>query len=48
MRNVPLRKTILKTNAQRPSVIKKPATILMTTHKINTFFDYWVNVAETP
>ena len=30
------------------SVIKKPATMQMTTHKINTFFDYWVNVAETP
>ena len=30
------------------SVIKKPETMEMTAHKINTFFDYWVNVAETP
>ncbi|MBB1285587.1 response regulator [Flavisolibacter sp. BT320] len=29
------------------TVIKKPDTIEMTTQKINTFFNYWVNVAET-
>lgn len=29
------------------TVIKKPETSQMTTHKIRTFFDYWVNVAET-
>jgi CheY-like chemotaxis protein len=30
------------------TVIKKPETMEMTTRKISTFFDYWVNVAETP
>ena len=29
------------------SVIKKPNSNEMTTQKIRTFFDYWVNVAET-
>jgi CheY-like chemotaxis protein len=29
------------------TVIKKPETSQMTTHKIKTFFDYWINVAET-
>jgi CheY-like chemotaxis protein len=29
------------------TVIKKPATSQMTTQKIKTFFDYWINVAET-
>ena len=29
------------------TVIKKPETSEMTTQKISTFFDYWVNVAET-
>lgn len=29
------------------TVIKKPATGAMTTQKIGTFFNYWVNVAET-
>ena len=29
------------------TVIKKPETSEMTTQKINTFFDYWMNVAET-
>jgi two-component system phosphate regulon response regulator PhoB/two-component system alkaline phosphatase synthesis response regulator PhoP len=29
------------------TVIKKPDTGKMTTHKIRTFFDYWVDVAET-
>jgi two-component system phosphate regulon response regulator PhoB/two-component system alkaline phosphatase synthesis response regulator PhoP len=30
------------------TVTKKPETSRMTTHKIRTFFDYWVDVAETP
>lgn len=30
------------------TVIKKPDTSQLTTHKIKTFFDYWINVAETP
>lgn len=29
------------------SVIKKPDTTEMTAVKIKTFFDYWINVAET-
>ena len=30
------------------TVIKKPETNQMTIDKIRTFFDYWINVAETP
>ncbi len=29
------------------TVIKKPDTSQMATHKVRIFFDYWVNVAET-
>ncbi|RYY12314.1 MAG: response regulator [Chitinophagaceae bacterium] len=29
------------------TVIKKPDTSEMTKQKISTFFDYWINVAET-
>jgi len=29
------------------TVIKKPSTVASTTHKIGTFFNYWLNVAAT-